>query len=493
MCTSGHRRGRSDDQSSAALSHDPIGTAVRANRREFLKWTSAGVSATALSSLINSTDAATPAPQLHHRAKAKSVILLYLSGGVSHVDSLDPKPLLTKRHGKPMPGKIERTQFDVVGNILGSFWKTKRYGQCGIEMNELFPHIAERVDDLAIVRSMTANFSEHAQGNFFMHTGFPFLGYPSAGAWVAYGVGAANPNLPPYIVLRTQQAGIPHGGVSIFGNGFLPAVTGGTIFNLSQKNAVPNITPRMAQDRQRKALDLIKSLDRGFAGRVAAEQAVMDSVRNTETAFEMQRAVPELTDVSGESQETLDLYGVEDADPHTAQYAKQCLMARRLVERGVRFVELSCSSVGVGAGGVENPWDQHGDLEKGHGAMARQVDRPIAALLTDLKRIGLLDETIVIFTGEFGRTPFAQGNGRDHNPYGFSLWLAGGGLKGGVTYGATDEYGYHAVEKVATVYDLWATVLHQLGIDHERLTYRYSGRDIRLTDVHGNVWRDLIG
>ncbi len=466
---------------------------VLQRRRDFLKLTSAGVSAFALSSLINSTEASAVAkPKLHHAAKAKSVILLYMSGGVSHVDSFDPKPLLTKRHGEPMPGKVERTQFDAVGNIQGTYWKIGRHGQSGIEMANLFPNIAAMADDLAIVRSMTAKFSEHAQANFYMHTGFPFLGSPSAGAWMAYGLGTENSSLPPYVVLRTDKAGIPHGGVSIFGNGFLPAVTGGSVFNLSTQKAVPDITPRMARQEQRKALDLIKSLDRGFADRVVAEQAVMDSVLNAETAFEMQTSVPDLTDISDESQSTLDLYGVGSQNPHQAQYAKQCLMARRLVERGVRCVELSCSSVGIGAGGGGNPWDQHGEIQKGHGAMAEQVDGPIAALLKDLKQRDLLDSTLIVFTGEFGRTPFAQGNGRDHNPYGFSVWLAGGGMKGGVTHGATDEFGYHATEDISTVYDLWATVLHQLGIDHERLTYRFGGRDVRLTDVAGSVWRDII-
>ncbi|QDU92790.1 DUF1501 domain-containing protein [Lignipirellula cremea] len=463
------------------------------NRRRFLQYTSAGVSAYALSSLLHSTRAAPIGlPQLHHPAKAKSVILLYMSGGVSHVDSFDPKPLLTQMQGKPMPGKIERTQFDAVGNILGSPWKTDRYGQSGLELAGLFPRICNRADDLAVVRSMTANFSEHAQANFFLHTGFPFLGHPSAGAWIAYGLGAENPTLPPYVVLRTQQAGIPHGGVSMFGNGFLPAAAGGSIFNLSGRSAVPNLAPRRAQAEQREALRLLKTLDTRFADRVAAEQAVRDSVKNAETAFAMQQAVPELTDISGESQATLDLYGVESQNPHTSQYARQCLMARRLVERGVRCVELTCSSVGIGLGGGANPWDQHADIFKGHGAMAEQVDQPIAALLQDLKQRDMLDSTLVVFTGEFGRTPFAQGNGRDHNPFGFSLWLAGGGLRGGMTHGATDEFGYHAVEQPVTVYDLWATVLHQLGIDHERLTYRYSGRDMRLTDVHGNVWKELI-
>lgn len=463
------------------------------HRREFLKLTASGVSATMLSSLINSTEAAEIAkPKLHHAANAKSVILLYMSGGFSHVDSFDPKPMLKKMHGKPMPGTIERTQFDAVGNILDTYWDAKPYGKSGITMTNMFPQIAEMADELSIVRSMTANFSEHAQGNFFMHSGFPFLGYPSAGAWVAHGLGSANKNLPPYIVLRTNSAGVPHGGVSLYGNGFLPATTGGSIFNLTDKNAVPNIMPKMAKEEQRKSLDLIKSLDNGFADRVVAENAILDSARNAETAFEMQQAVPELTDLKGETQAMLNLYGVNDKNPHTSQYGKQCLMARRLVERGVRFVELSCSSVGIGAGGGANPWDQHGEIQKGHGAMSKQVDQPIAALLKDLKQRDLLKDTLVVFTGEFGRTPFAQGNGRDHNPYGFSVWLAGGGMKGGSTYGATDEFGYHAVEKKATVYDLWATVLHQLGIDHERLTYRYSGRDIRLTDVHGNVWKEIL-
>jgi len=463
------------------------------NRRDFLKLTAAGVGAASLSGLVNSfTAPALAAPTLHHAPKAKSVIFCYMSGGFSHIDSFDPKPMLKKMQGKPMPGKIERTQFDNVGKILDTFWQTKRYGQSGIEMTNLFPHIAEMADDLAIVRSMTANFSEHAQGNYFMHCGFPFLGYPSAGSWLAYGLGSRNKNLPPYVILQTKLAGVPHGGVSMWGNGFLPATTAGSIFNLSERNAVPDITPRVARQEQRRSLDLIKSLDRGFANRVAAEQAVMDSVRNTETAFEMQQAVPELTDISEESAKTLEDYGVTSDDGAMAQYGKQCLMARRLVERGARFVELACAAGGGGAGNSPNPWDQHGAIEKGHGFMAKQVDQPIAALLKDLKKRGMLDDTLVVFTGEFGRTPFAQGNGRDHNPYGFSLWLAGGGIEGGTTYGATDEFGYHATENISTVYDLWATVLHQMGIDHEKLTYRHSGRDMRLTDVHGHVWKEIL-
>ena len=462
------------------------------NRREFLKLTAGGVSGLALSSLLNAAGGGST-PRLHHEPKAKSVIFLYMSGGVSHVDSFDPKPALKEHHGKPMPGTIERTQFDANGNLSASPWEHKKWGKSGLEMTDMFPKIAEKADDLAIVRSMTAKFSEHAQGNFFMHTGFPFLGYPSAGSWVNYGCGTENPNLPGYVVLKSQHVSVPHGGVSIFGNAFLPATTQGSIFNIADKQAIPHITPAMLKAEQRRSLDLIGKLDRGFADRVAAKDVVMASVKNAETAFLMQDAVPELTDISGETEATKALYGIDSPNQHKAGYARQCLMARRLVERGVRFVELSCASHGIGGGGGGNPWDQHSQLEKGHAAMAEQVDGPIAALITDLKQRGLLDETLLVFTGEFGRTPFSQGaNGRDHNPFGFSLWLAGGGLKGGVAHGATDEFGYRAVEHVATVYDLWATVLHQLGIDHEKLTFRWSGRDLRLTDVHGEVWKDLI-
>lgn len=462
------------------------------NRRDFLNLTSQGVAALALSSLINSASGKSHyISKLHHVAKAKSVIFLYMSGGVSHVDSFDPKPLLRKRHGEPMPVKVERTQFDQVGNIMGSFWDHKKYGQSGIEMTNLFPKIAERADDMAIVRSLTANFSEHAQGNFFIHTGFPFLGHPSAGAWVTYGIGTENRNLPGYIVLQSESSGAPHGGVSIFGNAFLPATNGGSLFNVSSTQAVPNIQPSMLKREQRKALDIIKTLDTGFAARTAAKDAVMASIENAETAYLMQKAVPELTDISGEPDYLLEQYGVNDPIWYKSEYARQCLMARRLVERGVRFVELSCCPFEKGVQ-KPNPWDQHSKIEIGHGAMASQVDKPIAALINDLKQRGLLDETLLVFTGEFGRNPFAQGIGRDHNPQGFSAWLAGGGIEGGTVYGATDEFGYYATENVSNIYELWATVLHLLGIDHEKLTFQYGGRNLRLTDVHGKVWNDII-
>ena len=466
------------------------------NRRKFLKLTAQGIGGFALSSLINNASAQSSySPRLSHPAKAKSVVFLYMSGGVSHVDSFDPKPLLREMHGQPMPVQLARTQFDQVGNILGSFWDHKPYGESGIEMTNLFPHIAEFADDLAVVRSLTANFSEHAQGNFFMHTGFPFMGHPSAGAWVNYGAGTENENLPGYIVLQTDTAGVPHGGVSLYGNAFLPATTGGSIFNISGNRTVPNIQPSRLKHEQRKALDIIKNLDCGFAERSAARDAVMASVKNAETAFLMQKAVPELTDISQESDNTLEMYGVNDRLGYKSEYARQCLMARRLVERGVRFIELSCCP--FDGRQMENPWDQHGNIHDGHTAMAQQVDQPIAALIRDLKQRGLLDTTLLIFTGEFGRNPFAQISpanevGRDHNPQGFSAWMAGGGIKGGVVYGATDEFGYHAVEKVSNIYELWATALHLLGVNHHELTFQHGGRNLRLTDVHGKVWQEIL-
>jgi hypothetical protein len=415
-----------------------------------------------------------------------------MSGGVSHVDSFDPKPRLNQDHGKPMPMKLERTQFNRNGQIFGSPFKFNQHGESGLSISEMFPEIATCADHLAVVRSATSTVNEHAQGNFLAHSGFPFLGHPSAGAWMSYGLGSANENLPSYVVLQSGGAVPPHGGVGLFSSGFLPAQHQASILKADVKEAVANVRPEQMPGLQRRRLDLVAELDQHFAQ--ATDDAHVDaSIKNYETAFRMQTAVPDLCDISNETAATRRMYGVDDADKIKAAYARQALLARRLIEQGVRFVELSCLTYKIGAGGAANPWDQHGDLEKGHRAMGRQVDQPIAALIQDLDSRGLLDETIIVFTGEFGRTPFSQGsNGRDHNPFGFSFWMAGGGIRGGTTYGATDEYGYHAIEKPCTFYDLWATVLHQLGIDHEKLTYRSGGRDFRLTDVHGNVLREII-
>lgn len=392
-----------------------------------------------------------------------------------------------------MPLKVERTQFNNNGNVMQSPFKFKQAGKSGLPISDMFPELANVADHLAVVRSMTTPFNEHAQGNFFVHAGFPFMGFPSAGAWCAYGLGSENRDLPAYVVLQSGGAVPPHGGVALFSNGFLPGRTQGSILQADRSEALPNLMSGRSRDAQRRQLEFAQGLDQQWAALTKADQILESAIASHETAFRMQTAVPELCDLSSETQATRDMYGVDHPNATLSAYGRQCLLARRLIEKGVRFVELSCLTVGIGAGGAPNPWDQHGDLAVGHKTMATQVDQPLAALIKDLDQRGLLDETMIVWTGEFGRTPFSQGgNGRDHNPFGFSLWLAGGGIKGGMTHGATDVFGYHVVENPTTFYDLWATVLHQLGIDHERLTYRSGGRDLRLTDVHGEVIRPIL-
>ncbi|MCH2181129.1 MAG: DUF1501 domain-containing protein [Mariniblastus sp.] len=469
----------------------------RINRRQMLAQTSTGFGLMALSSLMAEPTLAAggrqdEGPLTHHPAKAKHVIFCFMSGGVSQVDSFDPKPELKKLAGKPMPTPIERTQFNQNGTVMPSPFEFNRYGESGLPVSSIFPHLGEVADELAVVRSMTSSVNEHAQGNYVMHTGFPFMGHPSAGAWTNYGLGTENQNLPGFVVLQSGGAVPPHGGVGLFSSGFLPARHQGSIIQADREVAIRNIQASLSPSDQQAQLQLIQRLDRDFAERLG-QPSVDGAIRNYETAYRMQAAVPELCDISGETQAMRDLYGLDSPDPAKAAYARQCLLARRLVEKGVRFVELSCLTKGIGAGGAPNPWDQHGALEKGHSAMANQVDQPIAALIKDLKARGLLDETLIIWAGEFGRTPFSQGSdGRDHNPFGFSIWMAGGGIRGGTLYGATDELGYRVVENPCTVYDLWATALHLLGLDHEKLTYRYAGRDVRLTDVHGHVLSEII-
>ena len=470
-------------------------------RRQMLQRCSTGFGMAALAGLMQQPQratAATPSAAVQDRVrrfapKARNVIFCYMSGGVSHVDSFDPKPLLAKYAGQPMPGDVKRTQFNNNGTVQPSHWGYKNYGESGLPVSDLFPHMGSVADELCVIRSMTSKFNEHAQGNFFMHTGFPFLGYPSAGAWTSYGLGSEATDLPGYVVLQAGGASVPHGGVGLFSNGFLPADHQASIIRADQGEPLDNIQPREPAALQRKRLDFIGALDKNFATRVDNNMHVEAAIKNYEMAWRMQSAVPELCDIKGESEATKKAYGMDDADPKKAAYARQCLLARRLVERGVRFIELSTLAYNLGGGNGANPWDHHGDLVNGHGKMGYQVDQPIAALVKDLRSRGLLDSTLVVWAGEFGRTPFAQGsNGRDHNPYGFSVWMAGGGVKGGHVHGATDDFGYNAVDKVSSVYDMWATVLYLMGIDHEALTYRYSGRDLRLTDVHGHVMHDVI-
>jgi len=421
----------------------------------------------------------------HFPAKAKSVIFLYMDGGPSHMDTFDPKPRLDRENGRPIKMKVQPTQFNNVGNVLKSPWSFKNYGQSGIPVSSLFPNVARCVDDMAIVRSMVSNFSEHTNANYFIHTGSGLQGRPSHGAWVTYGLGSECQELPGFIVLNGGL--IPPGGLDCFGNGFLPASFQGSVFRPG-KEAVANLTPPDAPTEDSSKLDLLRTLDQGVLARMGHHDSLESAIGNYELAYKMQAAVPDLMDLTGESKATRDLYGLEDAYPPTQIYARQCLIARRLVERGVRFIELTCPNIGG------DRWDQHGDLKRSHERNALAVDRPIAGLLQDLKARGLLDSTLVVWGGEFGRTPMAQGttDGRDHNPFGFTMWLAGGGIKGGTIYGATDDYGYHAVENKVEIHDLHATMLHLLGVDHKRLTYRFGGRDMRLTDVHGEIITGIL-
>jgi hypothetical protein len=459
-----------------------------------LRRCSLGFGSLALAGLMNDKTfgAAPTVGRPHFAPRVKHVIFCYMSGGVSHVDSFDPKPELARRDGQPMPVPVKPTMFNQNGNIMASPWQARPRGQSGIEMTDLFPRIAELADDLAVIRSMTSKVNEHAQGNYFFHTGFPFSGHPSAGAWMSYGLGTENRDLPGFVVLQSGGAVPPHGGVGLFSSGYLPAQHQASILRVDEQPALANIKPGESDAAQRKRLGFIRALDESFAAS-AGDAAIEAAIKNYETAYRMQSAVPELCDLSGESEATKRLYGLDSTFETTAAYGKQCLVARRLVERGVRFVELSCLSQNIGAGQGPNPWDQHGQLEKGHTAMARQVDQPIAGLIKDLKARGLFDETLILFSGEFGRTPFSQGSdGRDHNPFGFSLWLAGGGIKGGTVFGATDDLGYYAVENRCEIYDLYATIQHLLGIDHTKLTFRFGGRDFRLTDVHGHVLKEIL-
>ncbi len=465
----------------------------RYTRREALAKCSTGFGLVALSGLLQNKAFGAKTIGPHFRPRAKNVIFCYMSGGVSHLDSFDPKPRLAREAGQPMPMKVERTMFNNNGNIFASPFKFSRHGESGMPVSDMFPEIAKHADELAVIRSMTSSVSEHAQANCFFHTGFPFMGHPSAGAWASYGLGTENENLPGFVVLQSGNAVVPHGGVGMFGNGFLPAQHQASIIKADKAEAIRNLTPASDLGTQREQLDYIGHMDRHYLEVTKSDAQIEAAINNAEVAYRMQSAVPEACDLDSEPAHLHRLYGTDSPIQQKAAYAKQCLLARRLVERGVRFVELSCLTHAIGAGGAANPWDQHGDLEKGHRAMAHQVDQPIAALIQDLRARGLLDETLIIWAGEFGRTPFSQGsNGRDHNPFGFSVWLAGGGVRGGTIYGATDEYGYHVIENKATVYDLWATVLHQLGLNHRDLTYRHGGRDFRLTDVHGDVIHRIL-
>ena len=465
------------------------------NRRQMLSRCASGFGAVALMGLMSekafgsalrSGGASGPATRPPHFApKARHVIFLYMDGGPSQVDTFDPKPRLDREHGKPFGMKMEPTQFNNNGSTLKSPWEFRPYGQSGIPVSSLFPYVGECADDLCVIRSMVSEFPEHTNANYFLHTGLGLAGRPSMGSWFNYGLGSENQNLPGFVVVNGGL--IPPGGLDNFSSGFLPATFQGSIFQ-PKNPPVANIFPTEASAQlQKNKLSLMRQLDDSVLSQFGRVDQLESAIANYELAFRMQAAVPDLMDLQGESEATRKMYGLDASYEHTRVYGTQCLIARRLVERGVRFVELTCPHLDA------DRWDQHGNLKKGHENNARAVDQPIAALLRDLKARGLLDQTLVVWSGEFGRTPFAQGtDGRDHNPFGFSIWMAGGGVKGGTIYGATDEYGYKSVENLVEVYDLHATMLHLLGLDHEKLTFRFSGRDMRLTDVHGEVVHGIL-
>ncbi|MBI5799490.1 MAG: DUF1501 domain-containing protein [Verrucomicrobia bacterium] len=464
------------------------------NRRAALHRSAIGFGWLAASSLLaekspspipHSLSPAAPKPPLAP-PRAKRVIFLFMKGGPSHLDTFDPKPLLDRDDGKPFPGAKPRVQFAATGELLKSPWKFQNHGQSGLPVSELFPHVAQCIDDLCILRSCHGTNPAHGGALLKLHTGSDNFVRPSMGAWVNYGLGTENANLPGFMTICPTLA---HGGVNNWGAAFLPAWTQGTpIGNAavpSDKALVRHIIPRLAPGEQRQQLDLLAAMNRDHLAQTGPNQALEGRLNSFELAFRMQMAMPEAQDLSRETEATKQLYGLDDKV--TENFGRQCLMARRFAERGVRFIQVTHSD-----GDVQ--WDQHGNLRKGHTKNAAEVDRPIAGLLKDLKARGLLQDTLVLWGGEFGRTPAAQGgrDGRDHNPEGFTMWMAGGGVKPGIAYGATDDYGWFAAENKIHIHDLHATLLALLGMDHERLTYRHAGRDFRLTDVEGHVVTDIF-
>ncbi len=414
-----------------------------------------------------------------------------MDGGPSHVDTFDPKPDLKKREGE----KIGQTAMSVRSQSnpnrvwFGSPWEFSRHGQSGLWVSDLFPKIAGVADKLCVVRSMVGELPLHGQQNLLLHTGRILGQAPSLGAWVSYGLGTENGNLPGYVVLNNDW--VPNGGLENFGSSYLPASFQATMVR-AKGTPVDNVTPGSPLKQQRRKLDLLAAQDRGFASRVSDPNPIEAAIANYETAFRMQTAIPEVTDVSGEPAYIRQLYGVDSTDEHQRYYATQALRARRMVEAGVRFVEITCPSFD----GNNSPWDQHGLLKRNHEKNARVTEQSVAALIVDLEQRGLLDETIVLWAGEMGRTPhtpkITASCGRDHHVDGYTIFLAGGGFKGGQAYGATDEFGNRVVQDKVDIHDVHATILHQLGVDHERLTFRHGGRDHRLTDVSGRVIGDWL-
>ena len=455
-------------------------------RRQMLKAASAGFGYMALAGLMAEQALAESANPLapkkgHHPAKAKRIIFLFMHGGPSQVDIFDHKPRLWKDDGKELPFEPDKGT-TVSRKIMAPLWKFAQHGESGAWVSELFPEVAKHVDELCFLKGMHTEGQSHGQAVLQLHTGAQNLTRPSWGSWVVYGLGTENQSLPGFVTICPTRS---HGGAQNYGNAFLPAVYQGTAIGTANTPAssaqIKNIANQaLSLDQQRAQLDLLQGMNRKHTEHSGGDDRLEGVIESYELAFRMQSAVPHLTDLRGESKETLSLYGI-DAKP-TDDFGRQCLLARRFAEAGVRFIQVSHSF----------KWDQHGNMPQ-HAKNALEVDKPIAALLSDLKDRGLLQDTLVLWGGEFGRTPVAQGrDGRDHNPQGFTMWLAGGGVKSGFNFGATDEFGYYAVQDKVHMYDLQATILWLLGLDHEKLTYRYAGRDFRLTDVYGRVVKEIM-
>jgi hypothetical protein len=460
---------------------------LQASRRDFLRNAGGGFGMIALASLLAEQDLrAQPRNPLasrepHHAARAQRVIFLFMSGGPSHLELFDPKPDLQRLHGQPLPDSFGpvATRRNVERNrLLGTRRTFRKHGQAGIDVSDLLPHTAQCVDDICVLRGCKGDSVTHPESVYMMNTGSILMGRPSMGAWVAYGLGTESQNMPAYVVLPDPQGWVK-GGAPAWGNGYLPAAYQGTVL---AGGATPirylNPPAGINASQQRRTLDLVNRLNQEHLRPRADDSELAARIAAYELAFRMQAHAPEVVDTTRESQGTRRLYGLDR--PGTAEFGMRCLLARRMVERGVRFVQVYC--------GDTNGWDGHSDVDGNHARLCAQSDLPIAGLLRDLKSRGLLDSTLVIWGGEFGRTPMTEGTtGRDHNPHGFTMWLAGGGVKGGQTIGSTDAVGLRAENDIAPVHDIHATILHLLGLDHERLTYRHNGRDERLTDVSGNV------
>jgi hypothetical protein len=467
------------------------------DRRSFLwKW-GGGLGGIALGSMLARDAAAQQTEDLnggiHHRARAKRVIQLFMSGAASQCDTFDYKPRLIKQAGEKWdPGeKVELFQSNP-GVVMPSPWGWKQHGQSGKWVSDLLPEIATCVDDIAFVQSLTSKSNVHGPATFMQNTGFILPGFPSAGAWISYALGSANENLPVFVVLPDPR-GMPPNGASNWSSGFLPAAHQATTIRAGTASPIADLMPPssarfISTDSERDGLALLSALNREHALQRPGDSRLEARIASYEMAARLQLSAPEVLDITSESDATRKLYGI-DADV-TADMGTRCLVARRLLERGVRFVQVWS---GADNGFPRRNWDSHENLAKDHGELGTALDRPVAGLLKDLKSRGLLEDTIVYWTTEFGRMPCSQGSkGRDHNPEGITSWLAGGGFKGGITYGATDDWSYKAVDNPIYCYDLHATVLHLLGIDHTRLTWRHNGIDRRLTDVHGHVIRGLL-